>query len=49
VHTWYRRPEAIARLVQNAMQQRFTWDSSARKYAELYQQAVIQQGAAIRN
>jgi starch synthase len=40
VYTWYQRPEAMARLIQNAMQQRFTWDGSARRYAGLYEKTV---------
>ncbi len=40
VHSWYHRPAAMVRLVQNAMAQRFTWDDSAQKYDALYQRAV---------
>jgi starch synthase len=40
VHTWYNRKEAIRRLRFNAMQQRFTWESAAKKYEELYKLAI---------
>lgn len=40
VSTWYNNQEAIRSLRHNAMQQRFTWESAAGKYAELYQLAV---------
>jgi starch synthase len=40
VHTWYHRQEAINSLRRNAMQKRFTWESAARKYEELYKMAI---------
>lgn len=40
VYTWYHRKEAISSLRHNAMQQRFTWEAAASKYAELYRLAV---------
>ena len=40
VHTWYRDPEMIHALRQNAMAQRFTWEEAAAKYERLYRKAV---------
>ena len=40
VSTWYDRPEHFAAMRTQAMNDRFTWDRSARKYADLYQWAV---------
>jgi starch synthase len=40
VWTWYNRPEDIANMRRRAMQVRFPWGSSARRYAELYQWAI---------
>lgn len=40
VHTWYNKKETIRSLRHNAMQQRFTWEAAAGKYAELYRMAV---------
>jgi starch synthase len=40
VHTWYRDPEAIQTLRQNAMAKRFTWDEAAAKYERLYLDAM---------
>jgi starch synthase len=40
VHTWYRDPEAIATLRQNAMAKRFTWEEAATKYERLYLDGV---------
>ena len=36
VHTWYREPEAIGALRQNAMAKRFTWEEAAANYERLY-------------
>ena len=36
VHTWYNRKDAIQRLIQNAMEKRFTWEDAAKKYEGLY-------------
>lgn len=40
VFTWYNRKEVIRSLRYNAMQQRFTWEAAAGKYAELYRMAI---------
>jgi len=40
VWTWYNRRDLIGVMRRRAMQQRFSWDDSARRYAELYQWAV---------
>jgi starch synthase len=39
VSTWYDRPEHISIMRERAMEVRFPWDESARRYAELYQWA----------
>ena len=36
VYTWYRDPEAIGALRQNAMAKRFTWEEAAINYQRLY-------------
>jgi starch synthase len=36
----YRRPEIWSRLIDTGMRQDWSWDRSARRYAEVYQQAV---------
>jgi starch synthase len=38
--TYRYRPEAWRRMQQRAMQIDFSWESSAKKYAELYQKAI---------
>jgi starch synthase len=40
LYTWYHRQDAIGVLRENAMAARFTWESSAEKYARLYRMAV---------
>jgi starch synthase len=40
VHTWYRDPDMIHAMRQNAMAQRFTWEEAAVKYERLYRRAV---------
>jgi starch synthase len=40
VYTWYNNKEVIRSLRHNAMQQRFTWEAAAGKYAELYRMAL---------
>lgn len=40
VHTWYNRKDAMKKLIQNAMKQRFTWEDAARKYEGLYTLAI---------
>lgn len=42
VHTWYNRPDAVRRLVRNAMEKRFTWEEPARRYERLYYRALLQ-------
>ncbi|TWJ32768.1 glycogen synthase GlgA [Geobacter argillaceus] len=42
VHTWYNCPEAMASLIRNAMEKRFTWQEAALKYEALYRRAVRQ-------
>jgi starch synthase len=44
VYTWYNRPEAIRRLIGNAMVKRFTWEAAAKKYELLYQTALSRRG-----
>jgi len=40
VWTWYNKPEDIVTMRRRAMQVRFPWDASARRYAELYRWAI---------
>lgn len=40
VYTWYNRKVAIEKLRLNAMQMRFTWESAAQKYEQLYRIAI---------
>lgn len=40
VWAWYNRPEHIDEMRRRAMQQRFSWEESGRRYAELYQEAI---------
>jgi starch synthase len=40
VSTWYDRPQHISIMRERAMEVRFPWDESARRYAELYDWAV---------
>lgn len=39
-YTYYHRKDAMKQLVQQAMNQRFTWEESAKKYEDVYYQAV---------
>lgn len=43
--TVFARPEAWAALVRNGMTEDFSWDASARQYAQLYKQALRPAGA----
>jgi starch synthase len=45
VSTWFDRPPHIARLRRQAMAQEFSWESSARKYVEVYQHALAERRA----
>ncbi len=38
--TWYHHPDEIAGLRERAMQQRFSWQDSARQYIDIYQEAI---------
>ncbi len=40
LYTWYNRPEAMSVLRSNAMRARFTLEESARRYEQLYIQAI---------
>ena len=40
VHTYYNRPEAFARLIDQAMARRFSWQEAASRYEELYLDAL---------
>ena len=40
VNTWFKRHEHIEKMQKKAMSQDFTWDTSAKKYLEVYQKAV---------
>jgi len=40
VSTYYARPQHYAAMQRRAMQQRFSWDESARQYEQAYLQAI---------
>lgn len=40
VHTWFNRKDAIEMLRNNAMKERFTWETAASKYERLYRLAI---------
>ncbi len=40
VSTWFDRPHHIAKLRRNAMQQNFSWETSAAEYVRVYEHAV---------
>jgi starch synthase len=40
IWTWYNRPEHITAMRKQAMRQDFSWENSARKYMELYEEAM---------
>lgn len=40
VNTWFKHHEHIEKMQKKAMAQDFTWDTSAKKYLEVYQKAV---------
>jgi starch synthase len=44
VYTWYNRPDALRRLIGNAMEKRFTWEAAANKYEKLYLKARSRRG-----
>jgi len=44
VYTWYNRADAMERLIRNAMEKRFTWESAAEKYEQLYLKALSRRG-----
>ena len=44
VYTWYNRPDALRRLIRNAMEKRFTWEAAAEKYEQLYLMALSRRG-----
>lgn len=42
--TWYHRPAAIAKLRDNAMRMRFSWQDSAERYLDIYREAIALRG-----
>lgn len=46
VSTWYDRPDHVARMRRRAMKQDFSWDKAARRYVEVYEQAMDRVRAA---
>ncbi len=40
IYTWYNRKNAMSRLMQNAMEKRFTWEDASIKYERLYRLAI---------
>jgi starch synthase len=44
LHTWYNDKDGLAALIQNGMAQRFTWERSAKRYINLFHEAVRLRG-----
>jgi starch synthase len=40
IDVWHSKGEHIERMRKQAMQQRFSWEKSSRRYVELYQRAL---------
>ncbi len=40
VYAWYNKREHIEKMKVRAMKQKFGWDVSAKKYAEVYEKAL---------
>ena len=45
VSTWYDRPSHITLMREQAMKVRFDWETSARRYLEIYRRAMARRGA----
>ena len=45
VSTWYDRPSHITLMREQAMKIRFDWETSARRYLEIYRRAMAKRGA----
>ncbi len=45
VGTWYDRPSHVTLMREQAMQARFDWESSARRYVEVYRRVLAKRGA----
>lgn len=45
VSTWYDRPTHITHMREQAMRVRFDWETSARRYLEVYRRAIAKSGA----
>ena len=45
VSTWYDRPSHITMMREQAMRQRFDWETSAQRYLEIYRRAMAKHGA----
>ncbi len=45
VETWYERPSHVTLMRERAMQLRFDWETSARRYVDVYRRAMAKRGA----
>jgi starch synthase len=46
VDTWFARPSHVTMMREQAMQQRFEWEASARRYVEIYRRALAKHAGA---
>ena len=46
VETWTERPSHITMMRERAMRVRFDWETSARRYVEIYRRVVAKRGGA---
>lgn len=47
IWTWYNKPQDIIRMRRKAMERRFSWDSSAAAYLEVYRQAILNRAEGV--
>lgn len=45
IETWFERPSHITMMREQAMRVRFDWETSARRYVEIYRRAMAKHGA----
>jgi starch synthase len=45
VDTWYERPSHVTAMREQAMRVRFEWETSARRYLDVYRRALAKRGA----
>ena len=46
VHTWYQHPDQFRAMQLRGMGQRFSWERSAARYEEMYQEAILRKRGA---